>query len=87
MPNQYTLINDAVDRFAEVMKKKLRKKASEGWSGWDQDRYTEFGVFQQRLHRLVGRVLAGEPGEVVDVANFCMFVHEYLRRQKENPNA
>ena len=48
----------AVDQFAEAMKAKLRKKASAGWSGWDEMRPEDF-VECARNH--LSRVELGDP--------------------------
>ena len=58
--------DDAVDKLAEAMKKKLAEKRAQGRSGWDTD------CTQQRLSDLLRQHV--EKGDVLDVANFCAFL-------------
>ena len=81
MPNQYSTLTDAVDRFAVAMKKKLHEKAQDGWSGWDCDDFVDSGACVRKLHEHTFRMLRGEESEVVDVANFCMFIFDREQRK------
>lgn len=54
-----------VDAFAAEMKKKLRRKALEGYSGWDDPAYAEGMRAAMLEHALRG------PGQEVDVANLA----------------
>lgn len=56
----------AVDRFAEAMKAKLDKKRDQGRGGWE----TAKPEYLSQL--LLDHVAKGDP---VDVANFCMMLH------------
>lgn len=60
----------AVDRFAVAMKAKLAQKRAEGRGGWeDKDQCSN--ALLSRL--LVEHVQKGDP---IDVANFCMMLHQ-----------
>lgn len=64
------LMDDAaVDRFAKAMKAKLAVARAKGRGGWDDKEDLE--VHLSNLLR--GHVEKGDP---VDVANFCMFLHQ-----------
>lgn len=56
----------AVDALAALMKAKLEKQRSKGYSGWDAD------CSQQRLSDMLRAHV--EKGDPVDVANFCAFL-------------
>jgi hypothetical protein len=73
---------DAVDEFAEAMKKKLAKKERDGWEGWNCAK-NEIGLKESLLRHLSRRCSCGswvprrglfEPSNLVDIANFCMFL-------------
>ena len=60
----------AVDHFADAMKAKLAQKRAEGRGGWDRkDECTEHDLNVMLYEHL----LKGDP---VDVANFCMMLHQ-----------
>lgn len=69
----------AVDRFAAAMKAKLAKKRNEGRDGWD-DR--EQCSVESLSAMLVHHVAKGDP---VDVANFCMMLHQRGERIADHP--
>lgn len=59
-----------VDRFAQAMKDKLAEARAKGREGWgDSDRCSQDSLSGM----LVQHVMKGDP---VDVANFCMFLHQ-----------
>ncbi len=61
-----------VDAFAAEMKRKLIKKATEGYSGWDDPDWTE--------EEIIAALTAHIPkGDMTDIANFAMF---FWNRQK-----
>jgi hypothetical protein len=60
----------AVERFAAAMKAKLKQKREEGRGGW-QDK--EAVSAHDLSNMLIAHVDRGDP---VDVANFCMFLHQ-----------
>jgi hypothetical protein len=71
MPVEPVPLDDiAVDRFAEAMKKKLAKKRTQGYGGWNDpsECTTEF-----LSDLLVDHVRKGDP---VDVGNFAMMIHQ-----------
>jgi len=60
----------AVDVFAAEMKTKLARKRSEGKSGWQDKAQINQDQLSQMLRKHV------EKGDPVDVANFCMMLHQ-----------
>lgn len=60
----------AVDRFAGAMKSKLAKKRAEGRGGWDRKDECSAEQLSAMLRSHV------EKGDPVDVANFCMMLHQ-----------
>ena len=66
----------AVDQFAAAMKAKLAKKRIEGRGGW-QD--MSAGELSQLLHEHV------EKGDPLDVANFCMMLHQNRQAILQSP--
>lgn len=61
----------AVDRFAAAMKAKLASARAKGRSGWDSP---DLCSSEKLARMLVRRGVAG--GDVVDVANFAMMLHQ-----------
>jgi hypothetical protein len=62
--------NYAVDRFSEAMKSKLALKRDEGRGGWDSKDECSADFLSDLLRDHV------EKGDPVDVANFCMMLHQ-----------
>lgn len=60
----------AVDRFAQVMKDKLAKSREKGRGGWDNPEVCSVEDLGRMLLEHIGK------GDPVDVANFCMMLHE-----------
>ena len=61
----------AVDRFADAMKEKLKKKREQdGFSGWDSQRDCRS---EDLAKALIKHTMKGDP---VDVANFAMMLHQ-----------
>lgn len=61
--------NNAVHRFSKAMRLKLAQARDKGRSGWNSTEVTD----QMLSDALRAHVEKGDP---VDVANFCMFLHE-----------
>jgi hypothetical protein len=59
-------LDACVDAFAKEMKKKLTRKAMEGYHGWDDPNWTAEQINEAMLNHL-------PKGDMVDVANFAMF--------------
>lgn len=59
-------LDACVNEFADDMKRKLYKKASEGYTGWDDHEWPMESVIQLLCDHV-------EKGDMVDVANFAMF--------------
>lgn len=60
----------AVDRFAAAMKAKLAEKRRQGYTGWDNKHDCSREHLVGLLHR---HIVKGDP---IDVANFCMMLHQ-----------
>lgn len=61
--------DQGVNTFAELMKAKLAKKRSEGAGGWHT-------ASPEHLARLLVEHVA--KGDMIDVANFCMMLHQRM---------
>ena len=87
MPSQdKTLLCEAVDRFAEKMKKVLLCKRSDGWSGWREKSFIENGDCKLKLYEHVGRLMVDDQADqAVDIANFCMFLDDYWTLKEARP--
>lgn len=68
----------AVDRFAAAMKAKLAAKRADGRGGWDDKEDCSQLFLSQLLREHV------EKGDPIDVANFCMMLHQ--RGERINPS-
>ena len=77
-------LEDAVDWFAEKMKAKLRKKALEGFDGWDESSFatTDLDPRGDHTRTAAGAILehlitmwkCADTSQAVDIANFAMFI-------------
>jgi hypothetical protein len=56
-----------VDDFAKAMKEKLRKRWSEGRTGWDDPNWTVEDMKKQLIEHV-------DKGDPVDIANFAAFI-------------
>ncbi|WP_051246237.1 hypothetical protein [Thioalkalivibrio sp. ALE19] len=63
----------AVDRFARAMKRKLAKAREKGRGGWDDPDQCS-GEMLARM--LVEHLYKGNPGNLEDIANFAMMMHQ-----------
>lgn len=63
--------DEAVDRFAVLMKAKLSAARAKGRRGWDDPDQCSTDYLRQLLHEHVAK------GDPVDVANFCMMLAHY----------
>ena len=69
-----------VDFFAEKMKRRLREKSRNGWSGWDEDWFHE-GEITERIKGQATR----DSIDPVDIANYCAFLdlkREWAKKPK-----
>ena len=83
---------EAVDHFAEAMKKKLVSKQRSGWSGWDDtDRWTQHTLRRNMMAHILHSTTWGgvdvsestfEPPNLVDMANFCMFLWNIAKKKE-----
>lgn len=60
----------AVDRFSAAMKIKLSEKRAQGYHGWDDPYDCSISHLSELLRKHV------EKGDPIDVANFCMMLHQ-----------
>ena len=71
----------ALEQFAEEMRKRLYRKKKEGFSGWDEGDFEAYEI-PRRLHdKAVDLLVNGkdsDPEDLVDIANFAMFLHHKL---------
>lgn len=69
---QQALDDEAVDRFAAMLKDKLGEARNKGWGGWNLPEDREGGCSVDSLaDKLVRQMAKGDP---LDIANFAMFV-------------
>lgn len=71
LEHEIVRLNEAVDAFAVVMKKKLEQKAKEGWTGWDSLDARE-AIYNNLLAHAAGFPLAAR--QEVDIANLAMML-------------
>ena len=76
-------LSDAVDQFAEAMKKRLFTKYNQGWHGWNG----EFGIRGDIPDRMLKNASHARetksPKSLIDTANFAMMIwNERKERQK-----
>lgn len=69
----------AVDRFSSEMKVKLAQKRAEGRGGWENKDECSGDFLSQLLREHV------EKGDPIDVANFCMMLHQRGERISPSP--
>ena len=60
-------ISDAIDTFAEAMKKRMLTKAKAGWGGWNYNTYPS-----RLLTNAASAAVNDDAKSAVDCANFCM---------------
>ena len=72
-------LEQAVDNFAVEMKARLRSKAKQRWSGWqDMGR----GSLSDRLLSNAARgAINTDPKSLVDSANLAMMIHRHTKQQ------
>ena len=70
--------SQAVDRFAVEMKHKMATSRDKGRGGWDDEAQC---TMDQLAAMLVAHVAKGDP---VDIANFCMMLHQRERASREH---
>ena len=78
-------LDNAVDCLAWAMKCKLSAQSEEGFYGWDWGEFVEAGSCRDRLMHHLGRFLAGDWRQLVDVVNYLMFMHAYAIRTGKLP--
>ena len=64
--------HDAVDRFAQRMKRKLDRKAGEGYHGWDTGCLDM--ELEDSLQHHCTKLIRGDRRQAVDIANLAMFL-------------
>jgi len=73
--SEFKRLFKAVDEFAFDMKMKLANQTLDGYTGWDDE--SELENFNEALFSHI------EKGDMVDVANFAMFIRFIEKRKKE----
>lgn len=68
----WTADDSAVVRFAKAMRDKLAVTRAKGRGGWDNPNECS----TERLKVLLYNQMAKESADVVDIANFCMMLHQ-----------
>lgn len=63
----------AVSEFATAMKEKLAKSREKGRGGWDDPKVC---TTEQLADLFVGHLGKGNDGNFLDLANFCMMLHQ-----------
>lgn len=63
----------AVDRFASAMRSKLARSRDKGRGGWDDPDQCSVDFLADLL---VGHLDKTNPGNLVDIANLCLMLHE-----------
>jgi hypothetical protein len=71
--------NLAVNRFADAMKAQLSDKRKQGFGGWDNPEECTASWLSELLRKHV------EKGDPIDVANFCMMLHQRSERILPSP--
>jgi len=66
-------LDDCVNKFAQAMKDKLRKKSKQGFSGWDDEKVCSQKDLSLMLKEHITK------GDPIDVANFCMML--FIRKE------
>ena len=71
-------LDEALKQFAQAMAARLSEKRRDGFTGWDDG----FNSAWDMEHRMVDKVLRVskeqeqcDPQDLVDIANFAMFLH------------
>jgi hypothetical protein len=72
---------DAVDRFAAKMKAKLLEKQDQGWSGWREKHFIVTGQCEWSMTQHFIEFVKGDMDQLVDIANFAMFIDNYYTKQ------
>ena len=74
MKSEKQRLSDAVDRFAEAMKKRLFTKQKQGWHGWDSDRLV-YGDIPDRMLRNASHARETKSTKsLIDTANLAMMI-------------
>lgn len=85
-----TRLDKMVDAFAEKMKRRLRQKSRDGWSGWDEEWFDEDEI-KERIYNqthvevtssAVPKLMERKLIDPIDLANYCAFL-DMKRADKE----
>jgi len=71
---------DAVDIFAEKMKKRLLEKLDEGFYGWDDVHYKD-DIVKKLIHK-TARLCNRDVNQGIDIANFAMMI-DYMENNND----
>lgn len=85
MPSEVHRIEQAVDKFAADMKRRMIEKAAEGKKGWDSPGQKEF-IRQDMMDDALAShpdYLGDKPDLYVDIANRAMMLWGFLMRNHD----
>lgn len=74
-------LNQAVDHFADAMKRRLNAKRKEGFHGWDTGSFHSFEIPNRLLTKAALVFALGHTVKkkvLVDIANLAMMLHKKL---------
>lgn len=74
--HRLTIVRPAVRTFAKAMEAKLKLNDHKG--GWTPENCTEEYLDERLIQEVREYTQSADPGELVDIANFCMML--YSRR-------
>lgn len=77
-------LSELVASFGEAMRRKLWKKMRQGYSGWgDNSDPAVLECLQDKLQEHVKRYLAGDPLQLVDIANLVAMLWNWHGRPED----
>ncbi len=74
MKSEKQRLSDAVDEFAEAMKKRLFTKQKQGWLGWDNEYRAEREFPISMLKNASHALDTKSTKSLIDTANFAMMI-------------
>ncbi len=79
-------LDEALKEFAQAMAGRLNEKRRDGFAGWD-DGFNSAWDMEHRMGTKVLRVIKEQeqcdPQDLVDIANFAMFLHHSVTQMQE----
>jgi len=71
----------AVENFSDVMRARLEEKERDGFAGWNDPAWHTWDISRRMQQKVTEVLIAGDnadPKDLVDIANFAMFLHRKL---------